>query len=163
MKKFLYLMLFVVALACSGPFIIKGPDGKPLMTTKTIMPDDHSTVWVYWKNKLVLSYKMLLRQGKSSMGIEEPVPAVYKWQDENGVWHYGDNLAAKEVANPNEVTLSEGQIINIDTPINKQDDKAKQGGTVRLQQSVDTLKEPLEKAEKAKQALEDRSEELEKL
>ncbi len=33
------VMVFIVILACAGPFFIKGPDGKPLLTIDEFMAD----------------------------------------------------------------------------------------------------------------------------
>mgnify|MGYP006134826179 FL=1 len=33
------VMVFIVILACAGPFFIKGPDGKPLLTIDEFVAD----------------------------------------------------------------------------------------------------------------------------
>ena len=67
-------MIVLVILACIGPFFIKGPNGKPLMTIEDLLP----------------------------AGASEPAPieskTVYRWQDENGVWQFSDDPAAAGLA-----------------------------------------------------------------
>lgn len=76
-----YYRFFVVAIlaaALIGPFFIKTPDGKPVMempTAKDFIPEK-------------------LFSSESDSNISSPLPSgkqsYYKWQDELGQWHYGD-------------------------------------------------------------------------
>lgn len=59
-------MIFVVVLACIGPFFIDGPDGEPLMSLEDLMPTTPDI---------------------PDLAPAEPV-TVYKWQDENGIWQF---------------------------------------------------------------------------
>ena len=73
------VMIFIVILACVGPFFIKGPDGKPLLNIEELMAD--------------LSPTDLLPKAVQS-AAESSAPAmtkVYRWQNENGVWQFSDN------------------------------------------------------------------------
>ena len=63
MKLFLTLMSFLLLAALVGPFFLRGPDGQPLMKVAD-----------------VVSTPEMLR---------EPV-AVHRWQDEHGVWQFGE-------------------------------------------------------------------------
>ena len=69
------IMIFVVILACLGPFFIKLPYGTPLMTI-----DD-------------LTGGLTLDSAIDSAADEIPTgpTTVYKWQDEDGVWHFSDS------------------------------------------------------------------------
>ncbi|MCB1647533.1 MAG: DUF4124 domain-containing protein [Pseudomonadales bacterium] len=68
----LKIMILIVILACIGPFFIKGPNGKPLLSLDDFKPDLTAT-----KEELVPS-------GPTT---------VYKWQDENGVWQFSSDPA----------------------------------------------------------------------
>jgi hypothetical protein len=73
------VMVFIVVLAFAGPFFIKGPDGKPLLTIDEFMSD--------------LSLENLIPNAVKS-AAEPTAPAltkVYRWQDEDGVWQFSDN------------------------------------------------------------------------
>lgn len=74
MSTMLKIMIVIVILACIGPFFIKGPDGRPLMSPDDLLPDTE---------------------------VVPEVPAtttVYKWQDENGKWHFSND--PKDVVDP---------------------------------------------------------------
>jgi hypothetical protein len=76
-----YYRFFVVAMlavALIGPYFIKKPDGNPVMempTAKDFIPD-----------------KLLPGSSNSSVTNTSPSSSqtYYKWQDEQGQWHYGD-------------------------------------------------------------------------
>ncbi|WP_430460633.1 DUF4124 domain-containing protein [Thalassolituus sp. LLYu03] len=73
MKTKITFMLLILAAACIAPFFIKGPNGQPLMT---------------------------LPQKDQQLSTEETRQTYYKWQDEKGQWHFGDDVPkdAKTVA-----------------------------------------------------------------
>lgn len=71
------LMLLVV------PFFLKNSDGEPMMTMDFV------------KNQLAQGlepFKDLKEHVEDETGMAGPAPGsgVYKWQDENGKWHFGD-------------------------------------------------------------------------
>jgi hypothetical protein len=81
MKSKIAFMLFILGLAVAAPYFIKGPDGKPLMSF-----DD--------KQEL--------------LSTEDTRQTYYKWQDKDGVWHFGDEV-------PEGITA---QAVDIDTAAN---------------------------------------------
>ena len=79
MKLFVKLMALLLVLALAGPFFIKGPDGKPLITVASLK----SSISAQWK-------RFTVDTGRS-MGIEDAGKVdVHRWQDENGNWHFSD-------------------------------------------------------------------------
>jgi hypothetical protein len=66
---FLKIMILLVVLAGVGLFILKGPSGEPFLTLDDFTPDPEITD--------VLAQKA------------EPV-TIYKWQDEDGAWHFSN-------------------------------------------------------------------------
>jgi hypothetical protein len=66
---FLKIMILLVVLAGVGLFILKGPNGEPFLTLDDFTPDPEITD--------VLAQKA------------EPV-TIYKWQDEDGAWHFSN-------------------------------------------------------------------------
>ena len=69
MKRSIFVMLVLVALAFAGPMLLKNSDGSAFMK----LP---------WQND----------EGTSSNVLNSPAEqSFYKWQDENGTWHYSDN------------------------------------------------------------------------
>lgn len=84
MKVFIKLMLLIVVAAVAAPFFILGPDGRPLWSLDGLHAPSTS----------LPSFSGVEDSVKES--VEETVEApakpveVFKWQDENGVWHYSD-------------------------------------------------------------------------
>ncbi len=73
-----FFTVAILAAALIGPYFIKKPDGNPIMelpTAKDFIPDQ------------------LISDEKGS-GLSIPSSSsnqtFYKWQDEHGQWHYGD-------------------------------------------------------------------------
>lgn len=66
---FLKIMILLVVLAGVGLFLLKGPNGEPFLTLDDFTPDPQITD--------VLAQK------------PEPV-TIYKWQDEDGAWHFSN-------------------------------------------------------------------------
>jgi hypothetical protein len=82
MKFKIGFMLLILVAAVAAPYFIKGRDGKPLMEF-----------------------------GKESLDIlstEKTRQQYQKWQDENGVWHFGDDI-------PEGV---QAEVVNVDTAAN---------------------------------------------
>lgn len=82
MKKIYYrTLLTIIVVACLMPFVIKGRDGRPLMQlTDLKMP-------------------ALAVPGKESIGgmtdsfassTQTEKVTVYRWQDDQGIWHFSD-------------------------------------------------------------------------
>lgn len=69
LQMFLKIMILLVILAGVGLFILKGPNGEPFLTLDDFTPDQEITD--------VLAQK------------PEPV-TIYKWQDEDGAWHFSN-------------------------------------------------------------------------
>ena len=77
-----FFTIAILAAALIGPYFIKKPDGNPIMelpTAKDFIPDQ------------------LISDEKGS-GLSIPSSSsnqtFYKWQDEHGQWHYGDQPPA---------------------------------------------------------------------
>ena len=74
-----FFTMGILAAAIIGPFFIKKPDGEPIMsfpTTEDLNPTN------------------LLSSDKSSTSggnaFNPTSTSIFKWQDEQGQWHYGD-------------------------------------------------------------------------
>lgn len=98
------LMLGLLIIACIAPLFIKGPDGEPLMTL-----DD-------WKPALPGSIASLFDRSEDPRPNDTAMPqklAVYKWQDEDGQWHFANtppDLVNAEQIEIGEVNLMEAYI-----------------------------------------------------
>jgi hypothetical protein len=71
MKRPIFIMIALVAIAFAGPMLMKKPDGTPFMEAP-------------WESSNKSS-------DSSSVNTSQ---SFYKWQDEDGTWHYSDQPAA---------------------------------------------------------------------
>ena len=78
MKIMIKLLVLALVGAIVAPMILKGPDGRPLMSWEDFFSVPDSTV-----------------------GLSKPISkssdltTVYKWQDEEGQWHFSDKPMGK--------------------------------------------------------------------
>ena len=85
------VIVLVILAALIAPMFIKGPDGKPLMSL-----DD-------WKVDVPGDVGELLPDGAAEPAGPETT-TVYKWQDENGQWHFSNT--PQDMANAETMELS---------------------------------------------------------
>lgn len=109
MKLYIKVLLFIVVLGVAAPFIMKRPDGRPLMSMSDLAGD----------SALLKSFghmTRLLGFNKGSVTLNGPdgdpveLTTVHKWQDEDGNWHFSDdepeNIASETLKiNPNQNIL----------------------------------------------------------
>jgi hypothetical protein len=74
MKIMIKLMLLALVGAVVAPMFIKGPDGKPIFTLQDLISSPAESAYVSPRTE---------RSTK--------ITTVYKWQDEDGQWHFADN------------------------------------------------------------------------
>jgi sporulation protein YlmC with PRC-barrel domain len=67
MKRPIFIMLVLVAIAFAGPMLMKKPDGTPFMEAPWQSSDSSNSAPSINSNQ-----------------------SFYKWQDEDGTWHYSD-------------------------------------------------------------------------
>lgn len=96
MKFFMKLMIFMTFMAFAGPFFLKGPDGRPLMSLSSLGLGD-----------IVAKFRSILNTVQQSnltdaTALTHDAPAehpdglvlvsgdqvFYRWQDENGIWQF---------------------------------------------------------------------------
>lgn len=74
MKRPIFIMLVLVAIAFAGPMLLKKPDGTPFIEFPSIELPSTEESWDSSNNF-------------SASGTNQ---SFYKWQDEDGTWHYSD-------------------------------------------------------------------------
>lgn len=146
----LFLPLFIIVFAL--PMIIPGPDGEPVMSL-----DD----WLPSADPIKKSVEQLTPQSTKTM---------YKWQDENGQWHFSDKAGdvpeqvieqnVPEVVNSMEaLSSSEKNSEKTSVELKVPDGFQFSPTTVPLQD----IPELIDEAKKARAMLEDRQKQLEEL
>lgn len=76
MKRPIFIMLVLLAIAFTGPMIMKKPDGTPFLESPL---------------ELFSSDFKATTDGQSSINSSQ---SFYKWQAEDGTWHYSDQPQA---------------------------------------------------------------------
>ena len=113
-KLFVKLMVFLLILAVAGPFLLKGPDGRPLLSLDDLklpslslpLPslsgnpttnnkDDAPLTgggqqWIQWSEKQGPAFNpdVLTREQLAQLDIKEQANLYYRWKDDNGVWQF---------------------------------------------------------------------------
>lgn len=91
--KFRVTMLLIVLIIMTVvlPMTIPGPDGKPVMTAEDWIPDVNGiTNGVGEKIREMLYSASDAVESNTGVNVGMERPQMYKWQDENGNWHYSD-------------------------------------------------------------------------
>ncbi len=112
MKLFIKFALALLVLALSLPMWLKGPDGEPIMQLDDWLSVPSDGAALVEKASAVLNQLPLPESGSDVSSDDaaretfEHAPAgqFYRWQDENGVWHFsdkrpegGESLAAEKL------------------------------------------------------------------
>lgn len=107
-KLFVKLMLFLVVLALAGPFVLRGPDGRPFLTLDDLKlpsfklpqlaapappakPASDPQQWIQWASRPAgqhLNPDRLTREQLALLDIKEQDNIFYRWQDAKGVWQF---------------------------------------------------------------------------
>jgi hypothetical protein len=81
MKLVYKLIALALIAALAAPMLIKGPDGKPIMSWKDWLPDTQA---------IKKSVEKSIPELPVSNSTPQPTQKVYRWKDEHGVWHYSN-------------------------------------------------------------------------
>jgi hypothetical protein len=112
MKKFVNLLVIILIFSMGSLFVLKSPKGEPWLNVS----DFYDSQSIYQKTT---DLKNTVMNKAKSLIYSEPEPSIYKWQDEQGVWHYSD----KKQSNSNVWVKPENlTIIPAIKPIDKKED-----------------------------------------
>lgn len=79
MKLFYIMMVLMLLGALALPFFVKGPDGQPIVTVDDMVGDGVSDAVGNGLGGVV-----------GNLAPSEPLE-LYRWQDEHGLWQFGEN------------------------------------------------------------------------
>ena len=170
MKRFCYFAVMLLLTSVALLFYIKKPDGKPYLELGMFerysekVSGDVSDFASQSADTLTSQAKKLTEKLSLSNDASKPV-VVYKWQDEQGQWHYADtphpNYFSIAVSlDPNDITVLPAETFQADE---------KQAATVKADETPSTLgvydpknvQKMMQDAEQAKQLMEQRNKQLE--
>ena len=72
MKRPIFIMLVLIAMAFAGPMLMKKPDGTPFIESPLDFFSSDS------------------KENSRELSTINSSQSFYKWQDEDGTWHYSD-------------------------------------------------------------------------
>lgn len=152
MKRPIFIMIVLLVMAFVGPMFIKKPDGTPFIES----PLDYFTS----SSKDASSSPL----GGSSM------QSFYKWQDENGTWHYSDQPQAGQnietVTVDTNVNLIQGLKVEKkkEYAVAKTNKPAAEMPSVPLPMTVplDKVTQMLDDANNIQQLMDDRTDQIER-
>ena len=94
------LLIGLLIIACIAPLFIKGPDGEPIMTVDDWainLPEPVEAFFADLMSGRTPATPTVPRQPES-----EPLQ-VYKWQDEDGQWHFSNTPPDMDIAEEVEI------------------------------------------------------------
>lgn len=127
MKLFLKLLVFIVVLACAGPFLLKRSDGRPWMTTSDLKAPDLGVPEI---SPITDQLEVLSEDTPAEKKTQ--LTTVYKWQDENGGWHFSNK---EDPSHPGEEVKIKNNTNTVSMPAPE-----KHTGTPRPYHSRDVVK-----------------------
>ena len=167
MWKYAKILLPLIFIAFVFPMIMKGPDGKPIMSVSDWLPDKNTLASMQSQVTKVVNKTAEITTGETL--ISTPQKQFYKWRDEKGNWQFTDNIhLVPEYAKAQFQTEAMPKVTNT---MAAPELKETQGGGVEMPSvllpsgEVDLKKLPeiVGEAKKAKAAMEQRNSALEQL
>lgn len=153
MKRPIFIMLVLLALAFAGPMLMKKPDGTPFMES----PLD-----------IFSSDSKGTNNGQSTINSSQ---SFYKWQDEDGTWHYSDQPQAGQNIETVTVNTNTNLIQGLrmekeeeDEPEKVKKEAKEETSSIPLPMTVplDKVSQMLDDATNLQQMMDDRNKKVEK-
>lgn len=153
MKRPIFIMLVLVAIAFAGPMVMKKPDGTPFMES----PLDYFS-----------------SDSKGSNNTQTSInssQSFYKWQGEDGTWHYSDQ--PQEGKNIETVTVNTNTNLIQGLRMEKEEEKETEKAKTEVKEETSSMPLPmtvpfekvsqmLDDANNLQQVMDDRNKKVEK-
>ena len=98
---FIRFMIAIVVIAIAAPFFIPGPNGTPIMTLDMLK---------FEKPSISLPDLPDINLGGDSSNQSESSQTLYRYQDEQGVWHFTDQIPSE--GNVERVDISDINLVD---------------------------------------------------
>lgn len=153
MKRPIFIMLVLLSIAFAGPMLMKKPDGTPFLES----PFD-----------LFSSDSKSASGGQPSMSSSQ---SFYKWQAEDGTWHYSDQPQAGQ--NIETVTVNTNTNLIQGLRMEKEEEKEPEEAKAEVKEETSSIPLPmtvpfekvsqmLDDANNLQQVMDDRNKKVEK-
>ncbi len=93
MKLTFKLMLLALMLVVVSPFLLHGPNGKPILSWEKLnLPDFSSLFGRANTHNAVKTIEKIKSSASDALPVEtdDDTTAIHKWVDKQGVWHFSD-------------------------------------------------------------------------
>lgn len=165
MRLMIKFFIFILVLGLGAPFILKKPDGTPLMDARQLIPDvkSWSTDISGWWNRMK---RKVPEATGGAVGGEETT--VYRWKAPDGSWQFSDTPpvqgeADKITVDPN-ANLIQGLPEQQEPELDSQEDEDSGIGLpLPMTISPDQVKKLKEDAENIQKLMDDRADQLNNL
>ncbi|MFK8030642.1 MAG: DUF4124 domain-containing protein [Gammaproteobacteria bacterium] len=141
MKLFAKLLVLVLVMALAGPFILKGPNGQPLMRVSDVT-----------------------QKFKAWMGSSPAKPGssveLHRWQDENGQWHYSDQATGGSETITIDPNVNVIQATPVAKPAQASDNDAPPEEVAEKEDKLPSIFHPVDETNKVKEELEQRNKDM---
>ncbi len=159
----------VLILGCAGLFVLKKPDGTPILSANDFLPDITS---------IVTDAKRLISDAKeaaSSVGDDtesnakataQTQPSIYRWKDSNGQWQFSDTPPANQTAEAMNVSgnLNKDLVATYEPPteptIENDVTTTSTAGPIPMTVSPDKVSKLIEDADNIQKLMDDRAEQM---
>jgi hypothetical protein len=168
----------VLILGCAGLFVLKKPDGNPVLSIDKFIPDigiiisDAKSFIANAKNEVASIVEKL--PGDKEEKIEQNIqakPDIYRWKDSNGQWQFSDTPPANQTAEAIKVSgnLNKDLVASYEAPqeLSIEDDTIDSEATstdsiIPMTVSPDKVSKLMEDANNIQKLMDDRASQLDK-
>jgi|GEM_PF-1377308 len=113
MKQFLYLTICIVLLGFGGLFVLKQPNGSPWLSVNDFynFQSVNQKIIDFKKGvadqtQSLLNSDLLKSDLLSAISLDENAQTIYKWQDQQGTWHYSDSKPDNNTKPNNKINIT---------------------------------------------------------
>ena len=168
MKKLFYrLLIALVVIACAMPFFMHDRYGRPLITVADLKMPDLKTPEL----PVSLADKPGSDDNRDNTAgnpqKSDDTVTVYRWKDDQGIWHFSDNVNPEGSSEALEVSLASngGSRSRDESPASRQGDPQQPGGGDTLMPVVPILHagETMEQARNVDKVLQQRYQQQEQI
>ncbi len=163
----------VLILGCAGLFVLKKPDGTPILSMQDFLPDISSLT--YDAKKLIRDAKNLTSsignntENNTEDNTEQTAQAesgIYRWKDSNGQWQFSDTPPVNQAAEAMNVSgnLNKDLVATYEPPeepvIENDTATSSTASLVPMTISPDEVSKLMEDVNNMQQLMDDRGEQL---
>jgi Domain of unknown function (DUF4124) len=162
MRLMIKFCIFILVLGLGAPFILKKPDGTPMMDARQLIPDVKS-----WSADISAWWHKMKRQAPSSIaGGDGEETTVYRWQAADGSWQFSDTPPVQGQSEKIQVDPNANLIQGLPEAPEPQEPEEESSGLnlpVPMTISPAKVKKLKEDAENIQKLMDDRAEQLNNL